>query len=503
MEEMNTSSPLPFETGGIRPKTPAFPVGKKEICFFAAILISSIALCNFIQYGFNLGFAIASTTCILSSMLYLYAKGLKGSLYSNTMLILCLAICAAFARSDDHFVKFVMVCFLMVSINLGLCLTAKRNRYPTGSVATLLDPLLCLFGLGFGKMSPALSGLKGAFRRSGSFGKKSSSVLLGLAISIPVLAIVLPLLIRADAAFDGLIAKLPNFDLPEAIATLLLGIPLSFVLFSRGTALFHTVQNKAPAETAPRKGLSKLTVNTLLTAICAVYCAYLLSQLAYFVNGFAGILPVGFTAAEYARRGFFEMAWLCAINLGIMVLCVCLVAKDKQAPKSTRLLCLFIGCTTLFFVISAYAKMILYVGIYGLTRLRVLTMVIMTFLAITTVLVSIWLFLPKLPYMKAVILAALVMGAAVIWSDVDTLVARYNVNAYLSGELESIDLDHLNTLGGGAVQYIELLGTHAPDPGIREAALAILEESSCEPPTDFRSWNFTTWSAGTILEDHP
>ena len=76
----------------------------------------------------------------------------------------------------------------------------------------------------------------------------------------------------------------------------------------------------------------------------------------------------------------------------------------------------------------------------GLTRLRLLTEVIMVFLAITTVLVAVWLFVPKMPYMKVVLLTALIIGAVVLWADVDTVVARYNVQAYQTKKLETVDV---------------------------------------------------------------
>ena len=252
----------------------------------------------------------------------------------------------------------------------------------------------------------------------------------------------------------------------------------------------------------PSRGISPLTVNTLLIAVCLVYCAYLVSQLAYFTGGFAGVLPEDFTLAEYARRGFFEMAWLCAINLSIIILSLSL-CKKEQAPLFTRLLCLFIGIVTLFFVCAASAKMILYIESYGLTRLRVLTQVVMVFLGIVTILASVWLFVPKFAYMKAVLSTALVIGAAVSWADVDTQVAKYNVNAYLSGKMETVDVHYLTSLGHGAVPYIEKISLEAPDKAVAEEAKALLENRWIAKAEDFRSWNYVNQSALNILGDPP
>lgn len=478
---------------------PFFPARRKELVFGGLILLWALALSNFILYGgFNLGFALAETACMVSTAGYLLCSGRKGNWYSWSLLTLSAAIALGFARSDDGFVKFVMVCFLFVSGNLGLSVMAEQNRWAPASVGSLLDPFRTCFSLGVGRLPEAFRGLSRTLRGSGRVGKISGGVLLGIVIAVPILAILIPLLVSADAAFDGLVRMLPQFDLSEAVSTVLLGAMAACVLYTRGTALCHQPRT----ETAPprnKKGLSILTVNTVLGAISFVYLVYLVSQLAYFIGGFAGILPEGYTTAEYARRGFFEMAWLCILNLSIMIFGVGVTAKKKgRTPLPTRILCLFVGIVTLFFVIASGAKMWLYIGTFGLTRLRVLTMVIMVFLGITTALVSLWLFLPKIPYMKGIMLAALVIGAAVIWADVDTQVARYNVNAYLSGKLETVDVAYLaNDLGSGAVPYLYRLSVEAPDEAIRLLAEGQLRGAS--KIDDFREWNYADYAADAYL----
>ena len=253
------------------------------------------------------------------------------------------------------------------------------------------------------------------------------------------------------------------------------------------------VRSEPPEEYTPdpEKGLSALTVGTVLGAVCFVYLLYLVSQLAYLGGGFSGLLPAQFTLAEYARRGFFEMTALCAINLGIITLCLCVQKKKDPAPLTLRLMCLFIGLVSLFLVASASAKMFLYIESYGLTRLRLLTQIIMLFLALTTVVVMVWLFVPKLPYMKVILLTALIIGALVIWLDVDNMVACYNVDAYLSGRLAHLDMEYLCSLGSGAAPHITRLANVTRNPEIFQIAHEYLSHFTSQS-TDLRSWN---WSA--------
>lgn len=480
----------------------AFPTGAKELTFALLCLITGLLLFNSLFFGgVNLGFAIFAGLSLILAAGYLLCTGCRLTGYSAMLLLLSLGILAGFARSDDGFVKFVLFCFLIVSENLGLCLLAGQNSYLPSSAASLLDAPRTLFMLGIGKLPEAFRGLGKAFRRSGTAGKKSGAVLLGCAIAVPILAILIPLLISADAAFDALVQLLPDWELSELVITVLLGIFPTCVLYIRTVALRHSPKDPVGPKAA-RKGISALTVNTVLIAVAAVYGVYLLSQLAYFSGGFLGILPEGYTLAQYARRGFFEMAWLCALNLGIIILAVWLVAKQEKAPLSTRLLCLFIGIVTLFLVFTASAKMFLYIASYGLTRLRVLTEVIMLWLGITTLLVSLWLFVPKLPYMKVILLSALVIGGSVLWADVDTVVARYNVNAYQSGKLETVDVAYLTSLGNGAVPHLHRL-TEASEPEVAEAAAEYFEYGHLHREKDFRSWNYVNHIADQYLLKTP
>lgn len=491
MEQPITPTPeIPFSPPPVSRSPEPYSTGRKEMIFCAAMVLVALSMANFILIGdLNLGFAIAATASIACSFSYLSACGHKGNWYTRSILILCLIIAAGFGYSDDGFVKFVLFLFLFTGVNLALCISAGQNRRDPGTVQSLLDAPRAFFALGFGKMEWSIRGIIAFFRTGGENSRRTGAILAGLAIAVPVLAVMIPLLMGADAAFQGLMDQLPDFDLAEAIITAFWGFWLFVVLYTRSVALHF--EGKASPPVPSHKKLHLFTVNTVLCTVCALYLVYLLSQIAYFSGGFLGILPQGYSTAEYARRGFFEMAWLCAINLGIITFGVGLVSGTDGIPRSTRLLCLFLGLVTLFLVCASCAKMVLYIGTYGLTRLRVLTMAIIVFLALTTILVSVWLFLPKLRYMKIIFLIALVMGAGILWMDVDTQVARYNVSAYLSGDLQTVDVRHLGQLGDGALPYLVQL-TEAEDPIVAAKAQEVLSVRHARQPDDFRSWNYLT-----------
>ena len=491
MEENKQPQPLPPTVVALLKKPVPLPSGKREFIFGGLILLFGWLLVNSLWFGgFNLGAAIALTGIILLSTGYLLLQGHKLTGYSATLLALCLVLCAAFARSNDAPVKVFMVFFLIGGVNLSLCLLAGQNRFPSSGICSLADIPRTVINLTLSKIDPALRGLIQGLRNSGNAGKKGLSVVLGLAVAFPVLLLLVFLLSSADAAFDALLSKLPDFSLEDLLVTLIFGTLFSVFFYIRAVSLHGS--EKEPPKPQKAFGVQALTVNTVLIVVAVVYLVYLFSQLAYFSGGFLGLLPEEYTVAEYARRGFFELGWLCGINLLIIALAMGLV--KGSAPKFTRFLCLFVGLVTVFFAASASAKMFLYIDSFGLTRLRVLTQVIIFWLGLTTVLVCIWLFVPKLSYMKAALILAMVLCAAVAWADVNTVVARYNVNAYQSGKLETVDVDYLQYLGPEARPYIAQL-TQDADPDVAQNARDALNKDSYTF-RDFRDWNYVLQLTG-------
>ena len=475
----------------------SFPIGKKEISLLGIVLLLGILFvnCGF-YFGFNLGFAVVAVASIAVSAIYFLRSGCKLTFYSGSLLVLSMIAAASHARSDDSFVKFVMFLFTIVGVNLAFSLLTGQNRRNSGRFNSLLDVPRTIFVFGFGQTNPVVHSIKESAKNAGTAGKNRTAVLMGLIVAIPVVAILIPLLISADAAFEGMLALLPEFNFTQLLGSVIFGVPLAGIIFTRNVSLKHKAKDE-PA-TKNSKTIHPLTINTVLIAVCVLYLAYLFSQLAYFVGGFSGFLPEEFTMAEYARRGFFEMAWLSVLNLGIMTISVAIVApKDGAAPLSTRLLCLFIGMVCVFFIGTASAKMLMYIGSYGLTRLRLLTEVIMVFIAFTVLYVTIWLFCPRFSYMKAVLITGLLIGCVVAWADVDTIVAAYNVTAYQTGTLHSIDLEHLGSLGDGAIPYIAKL-TSDSNNGIAQWAQTELESRYL--PQDIREKSIASIIAEAFLK---
>ena len=271
------------------------------------------------------------------------------------------------------------------------------------------------------------------------------------------------------------------------------------------------------AAAATMSGWCSLTVGSFIcTLICTVICFFVTLRVSTqnlitfgilfgtFIGSLGTIVvtnaPNGDLLKQYYLWGAANFN-LEGVTVWDVIFSLSLCGKTKPVSLATRLLCLFIGVVTVFLVSTASAKMLLYIGSYGLTWSRVTTEVFMLWLALTTVLVAIRLFLPKFGYMKAVVLTAMVPGTLVFWVDVESLVVNYNVNAYRSGKLETVDVNYLNDMGAAAIpRLLEL--TEDENQEVAKQARDILDRRNNYVVEDFRDWNFTKAKADTLLSEY-
>lgn len=341
-------------------------------------------------------------------------------------------------------------------------------------------------------------------------GRRLRQVLMGLLLAAPVLAVVLPLLVNSDAAFEGLVHALVG-NLGSVSYKLILGLVFAVLIFSLGFALRKGLV-KAPArpEDSARGALGPAAAATLLVALLIVYGVYLLSQLAYFFSAFSGILPAGyvFSAAEYARRGFFELCGVCAVNLLVVCLVPWLARREGGVPLAIKLLCAAICAFCLIFAAVAFSKMALYVQRFGLTRLRLLVSAFMVLLVFVLVCALARLFAPRLPIVPLILALTCALALALGYAEPDALVARHNVERYSAGTLEEVDVGYLNSLSDAVVPQLAAL-LDCPDAAVRARAAAslswrldVLEDADLHlhpVARDFRSYNRSRAEAEELL----
>ncbi len=427
------------------------------------ILFSAWALFG----GFHLGFTLAYLFLLIATTCYIGVRKLR------PFPLICGIISAAasflFLWINDGLLLFLWFCviFLLFGIYTASLGGLKLRR----GYVLLIDAMLTVVFVPLRFLARPFTTLK-ANNRDNAKAQSLMQIFIGLLLAFPIILIVVPLLIRSDAAFEGLMMNiLGNFG--EAIAKLIIGIGAALLIFSLWFALRKGFFTLPEGSGVPRHGILKLPAAiTVLSVISVFYLAYLFSQLAYFFSAFSGILPEGyvFTPAEYARRGFFELCGVCFVNLTVLFLISLSVCRDKKRrlPGIVKVFNTVISVFSLIFTATALSKMVLYIDRFGLTRRRVLTAVFMIFLAGVMICVIIKSAAAKFPYMRCILILGCVIGLVLGFANPDKIIARYNVSQYLNGGLKTVDVAYLATLSDAAVPELGKLTRCEDDTVVRQ-----------------------------------
>lgn len=418
------------------------PAGTRDLVFAGILAVLCILAANFYLWG-GLGLAASVVTVLifLTGTSYLLKHRRKITGYSIYCGLAYVIGAGAFLISDGGFLHFLLIHVLLALATVGMMEVMELRADRDSSFRNLGDFFRTLFGLTFGNIGAAFYGI---FHRKDEKGetksRKMGAPLLGFACAVPVLLIVIPLLMSSDEAFDNMLGRISGDTVGELVMSTILGLFAFLLIFSRLFALPKTEKReKTPSYF---RGMASVTLCVALAMISLVYVLYLVSQLAYFFDAFSGLLPDGFSVAEYARRGFFEMCTVCAINLALIFLASLLSRKEKgKTPLVIRLFSLFFCIFSLVLISTALSKMFLYIGSFGMTHKRILTSVFMLFLAVMFLAVGLRLFVPKVPYMKIGLITASLLLIATCYANVDSMIAEYNVTAYQNHKLDSIDMD--------------------------------------------------------------
>lgn len=222
---------------------------------------------------------------------------------------------------------------------------------------------------------------------------RRKGVVLGILIALPIVAIVLKLLLSADAVM-GLYAKalVASLNLSEILwrTALLLSCAVLFYSFLHNAAWGKSHEPK-PFETRQWPVTAPAII---LGALLAVYMLFTLVQAVYLFGGHG--LPEGLTYSEYAVEGFGQLLLVSIINYSVFSLFLCNVQKGRLLKGLLALLLLATGVI----LASAFTRLLLYIGAYGLTFKRIQAFWLLCYVAAVLILCFVRLIKEKLPLLR-------------------------------------------------------------------------------------------------------
>ncbi|MEL6478656.1 MAG: DUF4173 domain-containing protein [Pseudomonadota bacterium] len=165
-------------------------------------------------------------------------------------------------------------------------------------------------------------------------------------------------------------------------------------------------------------------------------------------------LPDGMTYAEYAHRGAYPLIFA-ALLAGGFTLIATRAGGAAAGSRAIRWLSYLWTAQTVWLVISSALRLDLYVGVYGLSLMRVAAFVWMGLVALGLVLIVARLALNRSNawLINAVLLSGLLTLYASHFVDIRALIARHNlaVSREMGGPGQPLDIAHLCRLGPAAL----------------------------------------------------
>jgi hypothetical protein len=279
---------------------------------------------------------------------------------------------------------------------------------------------------------------------------------------------------------------------------------------------------EAPARThlLPRWSPGTLEVAAVLGGVVAVFALFIAAQFAWIAGG-AGFVQTttGLTFAEFARRGFFQLI----VAAGLLLLILLAMrpspdAGDEHARRWYRRLAYAQVALFAVVVISAAAKLRLYIEFYALSVPRLYAAAAIAWLAF----VFLWFaatILRDRPrrFVAGGFISAFAVLALLYVANPDALVARYNLGnpPPREGGAKGIDYAYLARLSGDAVPVLvpAVLRQHVAGgdqsrieqarPGDACVAAAILRDRWSRPANgDWRVWNASDARARRIVQQN-
>ena len=322
------------------------------------------------------------------------------------------------------------------------------------------------------------------FRAAGRAGNNHRSALgrtlLALAATLLILAVVLALLASADMVFGsyfrGISRWLKELEPGEVLWRVIRAAALALFIASGLCFLREPAPEvRSGARAAPsRPALPFLMPVLALDLVYIIFCAVQIRYL--FGGGTAAAMAGGW--AEYARTGFFQLVAVAAINL---ILCVLSAKPDRLAARGGPLLRIGGGgmlVLTGVILASAGYRMHLYIAVYGMSVLRLMTLWGMAVILAGLLLAAWKLWKPDFAFYPAFFGVALAAWCLFSLAGPAGRAADYNVDAYLSGRLEEMDVRYLQDLGADAVPALErLAASDAPEAHVARESLDSMRRS--------------------------
>ena len=471
------------------------------------LFLFSLFLCESLCFGGRgLSVPILTGGLYLIALWFLRDSKRPASRFDTIMALPILLISASFFFNHNSLTYLIATLSLIFLVPAHLASLSGYSPNGLFSGGIIPDTLTSTIGNGFYYGDMAFVAMrKGATRQDGKK-RRLGPVLLGLVLGLPVAIIFLIFYYYADEMFRLFLQEVIDrigLSLWHVTVDIVLGFILTLLLCGWLISIKTLRSARVPSGKDPHR-LNGLLVGAFFAMIAIVQLLFVLVQFRFLFAGEKS-LPAGMNYAEYARHGFFEICWTIGISVVIVALALLLTRREENGrihPLARISLSSCILCNYII-VASAIMRFILYIQEFGMSEKRVACVWLIALMAIgfAGTLIKVW--VPKFRSMRYVGVLIVIMVAMLGFVNLDSLVANYNVDQYLTSENyeHELDMDYLASLGSGAAPAVaRLIEKDTPN---KELALSVLNQQKFHEKTvSWRNLTLSRMEAERVFKAH-
>ncbi len=391
----------------------------------------------FWQHEPGVNFAIFAALCVTAALYLLLSDGLRPN-RANLILLLLFGFFAAvtFIRAEPMTV-FLAFTFTMLSITL-LAMSYLGGRWTQYTIADYVTHVILLAASIIGR--PITFGME--VKKAQVDGEIKPAkynlwpVIRGLAIALPIVAIFAALLSSADVVFgqrlDDFVELFKLENLPEYIFRVIYILVIAYAL--AGAFLHAATESKDTKLTSDDKPfipafLGFVESAIVLGSVVALFAMFVVIQFQYFFGGHVNINVTGYTYSEYAVKGFGELVTVAFFALFMLLGLNAITRRETERQRAIYSgLGVALVALLLVMLFSAYQRLGLYEAVYGFSRLRTYTHVVLYWIGALLVATIILEITHKEKYFTfAMLVASFGFAISLPIVNVDAFIVRQNI----------------------------------------------------------------------------
>ncbi|KUK77738.1 MAG: hypothetical protein XD93_0136, partial [candidate division WS6 bacterium 34_10] len=334
--------------------------------------------------------------------------------------------------------------------------------------------------------------------------KTFSHIVKGIVMAIPIISIFIFLLSSADLIFQKYVSDLITINIqPETFFRFILILIVTLIFIGAYSYIFEESKKQKIINQENKKfEIGNIESSVVLSLVNVLFFLFILVQLTYLFGGESNISAQGFTYAEYARQGFFELIGVAVISLLLLLTIEKYIAqKENSHILGFKVLSTTMIAQVIVIMVSAFTRLSLYEEAYGFTTLRLYSHTFIILLGIIFCLLVYKIHWDSRENMFAlrVFISIIVFLVGMNLLNPDLFIARQNIQRFTT--TGKIDVYYLSTLSDDAIlEVVKTLDMLDGDMKNSLGSRLYLRSQEDKDSGNWQSFNISRSRAKRILD---